>query len=89
MTDTEEEPKSEPETELVPKQKVKAKPEFEPKTEIKPKPELDADTVKKGKAFRRLDFDQVQVIKTTCWDDWDSELENIAPNAIPDTIWFT
>ena len=29
------------------------------------------------------------MIETTCWDDWDNELDHIAPNATPDTTWFT
>ena len=35
-----------------------------------------------------MDFDQVQVIETTCWDDWDTKLDHIAPNDTPDNTWF-
>ena len=35
-----------------------------------------------------LDFDQIQMIETTCWDDWGDELDHIAPNATPDDVWF-
>ena len=89
MTNTKEKFESEPKTELVPEPKVEPKPEPKPEIEIPSKPELSTDAVKKGKVCRMLDFDQVQMIETTCWDDWDTELNPIAPNATPDTTWFT
>ena len=51
MTDTEEELESEPETKLVPKQKVEPKPELGPKIKTKPEHDLDTNITKKGKAF--------------------------------------
>ena len=64
-------------------------PESKPETKILTKSELDADIAKKGKVYRMLDFDQIQMIDTTCWDDWGDKLDHIAPNATPDNTWFT